>query len=146
MNWADITTVPRIRCKAVVAGKREAIALLCDVVAQDLGVEAGRLRDVITAREKLGATTIGKGVLLPHAVSDAVTAPTGALVTLAAPLECNAPDDLRVDLILCVLLPPETKGVPLLAKLMQPLRREATLQALRSATTPDQAWAILNDT
>jgi nitrogen PTS system EIIA component len=144
MKWTEIITPERIRCRVACENKREAILLLCDVIAKDLGIDPAQVREVITAREKLGATTIGKGVLLPHAISDAVSQPTGALMSLQPALKCTAPDDVNVDLVIGVLMPPDAKGVPLLAKLMQPLRQETTLQALRSAATPQQAWAVLD--
>lgn len=143
MNWADFITPSRIRCAVEVAGKREAIALLCELIAGDLDIEATRVEEVILAREKLGATTIGKGVLLPHAQSDAVSDVAAAMLVLKTPLDCNAPDDVPVDVVIGIVTPPQMKGVPLIAKLMHHLRSEAALQRIRAAGTPEEAWSSL---
>ena len=82
MNWADVIAKRRILCGADCETKRDVIGLLCDLLAEDLDLDAATLRKAIGAREKLGSTTIGNGVLLPHTVSELVERPTGAMLLL----------------------------------------------------------------
>ncbi len=143
MNWADVLSERRILCGADCETKRDAIGLLCDLLAEDLDLDAAALRKAIGAREKLGSTTIGNGVLLPHTVSELVERPTGAMLLLDKPLECSSPDDVSVDICIGVLMPQDGKGMPMLAKLIQPLRDDETLRDLRKAETPAAALAVL---
>lgn len=145
MNWGDFILPSRIRCAVEVANKQEAISLLCALIASDIKLDTAKVEEVIWAREKLGATTIGKGVLLPHAQSDAVSEVVAAMLVLKTPLDCNAPDDIPVDIVIGILTPRQTKGVPLIAKLVHHLRSEASLQRIRSGKTPNEIWSSLRD-
>ena len=143
MNWADVVPESRIVCGANCETKRDAIGLLSDLLASDLDLDSTTLHKAIAAREKLGPTTIGNGVLLPHTASELVETPTGALLLLDKPLKCPSPDDVAVDICIGILMPQDGKGIPLLAKLIQPLRNEDTLRELREADTPAAVLAAL---
>lgn len=145
MNWGDFITPSRIRCAVEAANKQEAISLVCELIASDIGVDTAKIQEVIRAREKLGATTIGKGILLPHAQSDAIAEVVAAMLVLKTPLDCSAPDDVPVDIVIGILTSRQTKGVPLIAKLVHHLRSEVALDRIRSGRTPQEVWSSLRN-
>lgn len=105
----DITTLlspERIACKPDVSSKKRAFEQLAEMLAtgQDtLGVDM--IFDALTNREKLGSTTMGNGVAIPHACMS-VTQPRGALLLVEDGIKMDAPDKKPVQLFMAILVPP----------------------------------------
>ncbi len=60
----------------------------------------------LIAREQLGSTAIGNGVALPHGRIEACQQPIAVLLHLNSGVDFAAPDEEGVDLIFCLLVPP----------------------------------------
>lgn len=143
MNWADIVSPPRILCAVEAPNRRGAIELLSELLASKAGGDAEAVNEVLMAREKLGSTVIGRGVMLPHAKCAAVSAPVAAMLILKPPLDCATPDDVPVDIVMGFLAPAQGNDLSLLAGLVKELRDENLLRDLRRATGPRKAHAVL---
>lgn len=61
----------------------------------------------LVAREQLGSTAIGNGVALPHGRSADCPQPIAVLLHLESGVDFAAPDEESVDLIFCLMVPPE---------------------------------------
>lgn len=124
-------------------GKRAALTS----IAGRLGEAAGRTPGAVLAgllhRERLGPTSIGHGVAVPHTRLDGVSSPAAVLATLRRPIPFGSPDDGPVDLLLALLWPKsDVKGfVPTLRYISRLFRRSALPGLLRRARTPEQAHA-----
>lgn len=57
----------------------------------------------IRRRERIMSTGIGKGIALPHAKTDAVDSPAIAVATLAEPIDFQALDEEKVDIVFMLL-------------------------------------------
>ena len=96
-------------------------------------------------RERIGCTGIGQGVALPHARFAAVQKPVSIFVRLTAPIEYEAIDQRRVDLIY-LLLGPEIASdehLKALACAARLLRDPTARQELRHAADEAAISAIL---
>lgn len=80
---ADPERFPLVDIPAVAAvGRREAVEFLLGCLADQDRLPAGvaaDLADRLEHRERLGSTAIGRGVAVPHARSDVVTATVGVI-------------------------------------------------------------------
>ena len=56
-------------------------------------------------RERLGCTGLGKGIALPHGRIDGLLEPVIAIARLEQPIDYDAPDDIPVWLVACLLVP-----------------------------------------
>ena len=65
------------------------------------------LLELLTLREGVGSTAVGKGVAIPHARSLTVRRPLLVLARSHRGIEWDAPDDQRVTLVLLALSPGE---------------------------------------
>lgn len=65
------------------------------------------LIETLAMREKLGVTALGKGVAVPNARSLAVPDPRLVVARASKGIDWKAPDDLPVQIVLCVLSPAE---------------------------------------
>ncbi|NVJ66000.1 MAG: PTS sugar transporter subunit IIA [Gammaproteobacteria bacterium] len=61
----------------------------------------------LISREQLGSTAIGNGVALPHGRIQGCQQPVAVLLHLETGVDFAAPDEEGVDLIFCLLVPPE---------------------------------------
>jgi len=61
--------------------------------------------DALIAREKLGSTTLGNGIAIPHACLDKIKAPRAALLVLEEGIKMDAPDKKPVGVLLALVVP-----------------------------------------
>jgi PTS system nitrogen regulatory IIA component len=93
--------------------------------------------DELITRERLGSTGLGEGVAIPHCRIDGITSPHGALITLATPVDFDAPDGVAVDLIFALIVPHEGREAHLqvlaeLARIFSEPENRARLRAAAS--------------
>ena len=82
------------------------------IAARNPEVDARRLLRELLARERLGSTGLGAGVAIPHCRTQCEQ-PLAAFMRLAQPIDFDAPDDRRVDLIFTLLVPDDAAQVHL---------------------------------
>jgi PTS system nitrogen regulatory IIA component len=89
----------------------------------------------ILKREALGSTGIGGGVALPHMRVQKLKKPFGILARLRKPIDFDAIDGKRVDVVFLLLLPatPEAEQLNVLASVARRLRDERVLRSVRGA-------------
>lgn len=63
------------------------------------------ITDSLFARERLGSTSLGHGVAIPHGRIKGLKAPMAALFRLKHPIGFDAPDDQPVSLLIFLLVP-----------------------------------------
>ena len=98
----------------------------------------------LIAREKLGSTGLGNGIAIPHCRVGNCTQPIGTLVTLAEPIDFDAPDDAPVDLLFVLLVPEEAhqQHLDILAGIARLFSQEAFCARLRAAGDSAELFAI----
>lgn len=119
---------------------------------------AGRTRDVravedaVWAREETYSTGLGYGFAVPHCKTDAVTAPTLAVVKLASPIEWGSMDGLPVRVVLLLAIPKaEAAGggaaghMRVFATLARKLMHEAFREKLGAAESREEIAGFLRD-
>jgi PTS system nitrogen regulatory IIA component len=135
----DLSTVlsqQRTLCRAQGVSKKRLFETLASVIGEDqpmLSVDS--LYASLLAREKLGSTALGNGIAIPHCrISDCDRA-LGSLVTLADPIDFDAPDGQPVDILFVLLVPQEghQEHLNLLAGLAELLSQANFCDGLRAA-------------
>lgn len=63
------------------------------------------ITDSLFARERLGSTSLGHGVAVPHGRVKGLKSPMAALFRLAKPIVFDAPDEQPVGLLIFLLVP-----------------------------------------
>ncbi|MFI1182458.1 fructose-specific PTS transporter subunit EIIC [Streptomyces sp. NPDC020799] len=126
-----------VRPRLVASGKEAAIREMAELLAA-----SGKVTDVeelvraALAREELGTTGLGEEIAVPHAKTDAVSAPVVGFARSAEGVEWGALDGTRARLVFMIAVPVADAGdehLRLLAmlsrKLMDPAFRERLLAA-----------------
>jgi PTS system nitrogen regulatory IIA component len=151
MNLSSILTPARTLCRIPALDKQQALELCAHFIAgkrtaeessSTAALDANALLLSLQARERLGSTGLGSGIAIPHCRLKNLDAVSGALVTLAEPIDFDAIDGAPVD-ILFVLLAPENamqQHLSALAALAELFNEGAFRQRLRNATNAEELF------
>ena len=129
----------------VTKGKRSVLSKIAARIAHRSGLDEQRILVGLLRRERLGSTSVGHGVAIPHARLDIVSSPVASLTRLARPIDFGNPDDDPVDLLFTVLWPESALGtfLPALAQACRLFRSSRIRDGLRQAQSTDEVLAIL---
>ena len=114
------------------------------IMSEDQGEN---LRDALTSRERLGATCVGRGVVIPHAYLPAIEHPLVCFARLKTPVDHEAPDGAPVDLVFMLTGPPESQNVHLqmLARIVRLVHDQELLTALRDAHSASEVLSAVQE-
>jgi nitrogen PTS system EIIA component len=135
MNLDDICPIVDAVTDLPLRDKRSVLQDVAHRAALALNVADDIVFNAVLRREELGSTGVGNGVAIPHVRLEQVKKPFGILVRLREPIDFNAVDGQRVDLVCLILLGKENEAVQLtaLASVARKLRTPELLQELRRA-------------
>lgn len=145
MQIGDLLDRSAIALRVSAANKRQALAVVAEIAARNLKLDAGEILDALTEREQAGSTGVGHGVAAPHARVEGLSRMRGVFVRLDQPVEFDAVDDQPVDLIFALFAPKAAGAEHLraLARVSRLLRQSELRQQLRQARTADAIHALL---
>ncbi|WP_443748998.1 PTS IIA-like nitrogen regulatory protein PtsN [Asticcacaulis solisilvae] len=134
-----------INASVSVNSKRQALQVVADIAARQLGLDAADIHQALTERERLGSTGVGTGVAVPHAALTGLDRMYGVFIRLEEPIDYEAIDDMPVDLIFALLAPENagTEHLRALAKVSRVLRQKDLREQLRSIENSDAVYAVL---
>lgn len=144
-NAADLLTPERVRCKESIGSKKRALDLGATLLTGAVPMSRNEICDALNTRERLGSTGLGHGTALPHGRVERIEAPVAACVTLAEPIDFDAPDRQRVDVLYLLLVPREcsSEHLRILAALAEMFNDPELRDALREQTEPAGLIACL---
>ncbi|MEX0744602.1 MAG: PTS IIA-like nitrogen regulatory protein PtsN [Phycisphaeraceae bacterium] len=122
---------------------------------QELSARTGRLTglserdifDVLWQRERLGSTGLGHGVAIPHAKLPGIKRIVGVFARLTEPVDFDAMDGDKVDIVF-LLLAPEGAGadhLKALACISRLLRDGQAVEKLRASRDESALYAVLTE-
>jgi PTS system nitrogen regulatory IIA component len=103
--------------------------------------------DVLLQRERLGSTGLGHGIAIPHAKLPGLKRIVGIFARLAEPVDFEAVDGAKVDIVF-LLLAPEGAGadhLKALARISRLLREGSAVEKLRACKDAAGLYAILTE-
>ncbi len=142
----ELIAADAVDARLNVAGKKALFAHFGAVAERTHGVGAALVVERLTERERLGSTGFGKGVAIPHGKIDGLDRIVAMFARLDPAIDFAAIDDLPVDLVFCLLSPPDAGAAHLkaLAQVSRCLREQDFVAKLRGAG-PDEAVLALLD-
>ena len=128
--------------------KKSILEKLSQLLSKSSGIHVDRIFTELYEREKLGSTSVGNGVALPHARIKGVEDPFVSVIVLDNPIDFDNIDNLDVDIIVCLIVPyEETENhLALLSNLSEILDQISNRKKLRSARNSQQILACLKST
>jgi PTS system nitrogen regulatory IIA component len=141
MTIPELITPDRTLCGIEGVSKKRTLEILANAIARDIpSINADEVFRRLVARERLGSTAIGFGIALPHCRMEYGSQATGALITLKQPIEFDAIDGQKVDILFAMLVPENANAEHLdtLSSLARSLNDAGFRESLRQADS-DQA-------
>jgi nitrogen PTS system EIIA component len=125
--------------------KRALFAHFGQVAAREYGLDAAIVAERLTERERLGSTGFGNGIAIPHGKIEGLAHIVAIFMRLPQPLDFAAVDGLPVDILFCLLSPPDSGADHLkaLAQVSRWLRDPGFVAKLRGAGSDDALFALL---
>lgn len=112
-----------------------------------LGLTSSAILDMIWERENQSPTTLGCGLILPHARVPQLESLCAVCATLENPLDCETPDDVPV-VFGCMLLIPEERpmeGLRFMADIAAVMHNPAWRDRLRGCGSTDEMIRLFRE-
>ncbi|MGH8129797.1 MAG: PTS sugar transporter subunit IIA [Steroidobacteraceae bacterium] len=136
-----------VLCNAHARSKKHCLEILSELLVRSSPhVASEEIFSGLIERERLGCTSLDKGVAFPHCRVAGVTRSTGALIKLSEPVDFDSSDGQLVDLIFGLMLPVElTKDHYAEIGFITELMNDETLRkALRKANSSRELYDALS--
>ena|SRR5436190_4075221 len=145
MNIGDLLDRTAISVRVSASSKRQVLAVVAEIAARKLRLDAGDILDALLEREAHGSTGVGHGVAAPHARLAGLERMRGVFIRLEQPVEFDAVDDQPVDLVFALFAPKDAGAEHLraLARVSRMLRQSDLREQLRQARTADAIHTLL---
>ena len=119
---------------------------MCNKASEDYYIDKNLLLNNLIKREKIGTTTIGNGIAIPHVQNNQISNPLCIVTILSEGLDFDALDNNPVDLIVFLILPDWSKSenLQILAQVSRLLRNFEITDKLRGCKSEESAFAIIS--
>lgn len=138
MNLQDLVYPDSVVCNAGVASKKRALELLANLLARQSGTDKSlEIFQQLTEREKLGSTSLGHGIALPHSRTNLCDQAFGAFIKINDGIDFDSPDHKPTDLLFALMVPEHhtDEHLEVLAGLASMFSDEQLCHNLRTANT-----------
>lgn len=134
----SLLNLQRVVCRLHAISKKRVLELAAQHIAEvEEPLEVSQVYAGLLERERLGSTALGTGVAVPHCRVEGLNEPLGCLITLASPIDYDAPDGAPVDLFFVLLVPPDAaqEHLDLLAEVAGRFSDVGYCEGLRKASS-----------
>ena len=123
--------------------KKSVLEKLASILSWTTGIDADIIFNKLYESEKLGSTSVGNGVALPHARLDGINMPFISVVVLEEAIDFDNIDDFDVDIVVCLVVPlRQTEDhLTLLSSLSQILDNISNRKKIRDSRNSEQIIA-----
>ncbi len=108
MSLTDTIKPDSVLCNAHARSKKHCLEILSELLVRsnpDLASET--IFEGLIERERLGCTSLNKGLAFPHCRIEGLEESVAALIKLSEPVDFDSPDSEPVDLVFGMMVPSE---------------------------------------
>ena len=151
MNLDTLISSNAVIINPEIKSKKRALELLAEHLATAANqssadsVDSLKIFQLLTDREKLGSTSMGQGVALPHTRTSLTENATGAFLKLDKGIDFDSPDQQPTDLIFALMVPEHytDEHLKILAHLATLFSDETFCKTIRENTSQQEIYNIL---
>jgi PTS system nitrogen regulatory IIA component len=146
MNLENIIRPDSVLCNVTARSKKHCLEILSELLTRpnpDIANEEAFVK--LIERERLGCTSLDKGIAFPHCRVAGVRQSSAALIKLLEPVDFDAIDGEDVDLVFGLMVPSEIDEADHaeIEAITEFLRDEALRARLRSANSSSELYDAL---
>ena len=135
-----------VLCNVTARSKKHCLEILSELLTRpnpDIANEEAFAK--LIERERLGCTSLDKGIAFPHCRVSGVKKSSAALIKLREPVDFDSIDDENVDLVFGLMVPSDldAAGRAEIEDIAEFLRDEALRARLRSANSSSELYDAL---
>ncbi len=148
MLISSLLSTDRIFIGLSVSSKKKLLEFIADKAASELSQPRNQVYNKLLERERLGSTGLGKGIALPHARLADLKDAHACLVRLDNPIDYDASDQQKVDLVFVLFIPQESteEHLQILASVAALFSQKSFTESIRISETPHQVLDIITQT
>jgi PTS system nitrogen regulatory IIA component len=138
MDLHDLVSPDSVICDADISSKKRALEVLADLLTKHSDTDNSlEIFHQLTEREKLGSTSLGQGIALPHARTDLCNQAIGAFIKIKSGIDFDSPDHEPADLLFALIVPEHytDEHLEILANLANLFNEKSFCHNLRTANT-----------
>jgi PTS system nitrogen regulatory IIA component len=147
MNLETLVSPDAVQHCDHVTSKKRALEVISELLGHEAGVDDPLpIFELLTEREKLGSTSLGHGVALPHARTALCDRAIGAFIKLDQGIDFDSPDNVPTDLIFALMVPEHytDEHLKILAGLAGLFSDKNFCQTLRNTANSQDLFKRLN--
>ncbi len=147
MKLSEVITLNQIIPTLKISGKKQILAEISRIAAEQIGVKADDVLQALLDREKQAGTGIGFGVAIPHGCVEGINKVHVYFARLVNKVDFKAHDGIDADLIFVILTSHKNNGEYLttLASLSRLISNERIRTQLRGAESAEAILATITE-
>ena len=146
MKFSNLIKIDQIQLNNKASSKKKALEAISQIIADNYPeYKINQVFETLIERERLGSTSIGHGVALPHGRLAECTDTIGVFISLEKGIDYNAIDKEPVTLLFALLIPDHSteEHLQILAKLAEFFRQQENRNKLSNATSPETVYNLI---
>lgn len=146
MILEELVKPDNVLCNANARSKKHCLEILSELLARSDGeLSNEEIFAGLIDRERLGCTSLDKGIAFPHCRVDGVKQSCGALMKLSAPVDFDTTDGEDVDLVFGLMVPQELDESHYadIRMITESLMNKDLRERLRGATSSSELYKAL---
>lgn len=146
MKFNNLIKIDQIQLNYSASSKKKALEAISQIISDNYPeYTIHKVFETLIERERLGSTSIGHGVALPHGRLSECTDTIGVFISLSEGIDYGAIDKEPVKLLFALLIPDHSteEHLQILAKLAEFFRNKDNRQRLENATSPETVYNLI---
>ena len=144
----ELSTILQPECTtcATPGSKKKVLELISDIAAvQYPTLSSQEIFESLLAREKMGSTGIGNGIVILHGRLTNIDHPLGIIIKCETPISFDSIDKQPVDILFALLVPSDQceQHLATLSSMAEKLNDKAIVKQLRKSTSESELYDLI---
>ena len=130
-----------------VDSKKDAFKVIANFFEKKNPSLMGQITEKLNERERLGTTTIGNGVAIPHTKVDGLEKTQVLFIRFSSKVDFSAADEQMVDMVFSIIAPEtcQSEHLLILSSISNFLKKKDSIEKIRKQKTAEDIYKLFED-
>ena len=130
-----------------VGSKKNAFKVIANFFEKKNPSLMGQITEKLNERERLGTTTIGNGVAIPHTKVNGLEKTQVLFIRFSSKVDFSAADEKMVDIVFSIIAPEtcQSEHLLILSSISNFLKKRDSIQRIRKQKTAEDIYKLFED-